>query len=121
MTSPMKFRGLPAVGRCIRRSDHSRTIKVDRTVVISVRVHPRASRARFSWKDGVLELWVCAPPAEGAANKAILAAVAGHFDVPESRVRLRSGARSRTKLVEVDKGDARLPSLPPRTKLTRLQ
>jgi len=38
----------------------------------------------------------------GAANRAVLAAVAGHFDLPVSSVRLRSGARSRTKLVEVD-------------------
>jgi len=50
----------------------------------------------------VLELWVNAPPVKGAANEAVLAAVAKHFDVPESRVRLRSGAHSRLKLVEVD-------------------
>jgi len=70
--------------------------------VISVPVHPRASRTRSLWKDGLLELWVNAPPVEGAANEAVLAAVAKHFDVPESRVRLRSGAHSRLKLVEVD-------------------
>ncbi|TMD16849.1 MAG: DUF167 domain-containing protein [Chloroflexi bacterium] len=71
-------------------------------MVISVPVHPRASRTRSLWKDGLLELWVNAPPVEGAANEAVLAAVAKHFDVPESRVRLRSGAHSRLKLVEVD-------------------
>jgi uncharacterized protein YggU (UPF0235/DUF167 family) len=49
----------------------------------------------------VLELWVTASPVEGAANKAALAAIARHFDVPVSTVRLKSGARSRTKLVEV--------------------
>jgi len=70
--------------------------------VISVPVHPRASRTRSLWKDGLLELWVNAPPVEGAANEAVLAAVAKLFDVPESRVRLRSGAHSRLKLVEVD-------------------
>jgi uncharacterized protein (TIGR00251 family) len=74
-------------------------------MVISVRVHPRASRPRASWNDGVLEVWVNAPPAEGAANKAVLAAVARHFDVPKSMVRLRSGAGSRTKLIEVDQGE----------------
>ena len=70
--------------------------------MISVPVHPRASRTRSLWKDGLLELWVNAPPVEGAANEAVLAAVAKLFDVPESRVRLRSGAHSRLKLVEVD-------------------
>ena len=71
-------------------------------VLITVRVHPRASHRKSSWKDGGLELWVNAPPVGGAANRAVLAAVAGHFDLPVSSVRLRSGARSRTKLVEVD-------------------
>ncbi len=76
-------------------------------MVITVRVHPRASHARSSWKDGVLELWVTAAPVEGAANKAALAAVARHFDVPASTVRLKSGARGRMKVVEVDENTAR--------------
>ena len=80
-------------------------------MVITVRVHPRASRAKSSWSEGVLQLWVTASPVEGAANKAVLAAVASHFDMPLSTVRLKSGARSRTKLVEVDApGRVRLPS-----------
>jgi len=70
-------------------------------VLITVRVHPRASRARSAWKENVLEVWVSAPPVEGAANKAVLEAVARELDVPLRTVRLRSGARSRTKVVEV--------------------
>ena len=70
-------------------------------MVIRVRVHPRASRARSSWNDGVLEMWVTAPPVEGAANRAVVAAVARRFKVAESKVRIRSGGRSRVKLVEV--------------------
>jgi len=62
-------------------------------LVISVRVHPRASQARSSWIDGVMEVWVTASPVDGAANKAVVAAVARHFRVPASRVRLRSGWR----------------------------
>jgi uncharacterized protein len=48
-----------------------------------------------------LEVWVSAPAAEGAANRAVLEAVAEELGVAPSKVRLRSGARSRTKLVEV--------------------
>ena len=70
-------------------------------MLITVRVHPRASRTKTSWKGGELEVWVNAPPHEGAANRAVLEAVARHFRVPISTVRLRSGARSRTKLVEL--------------------
>lgn len=49
----------------------------------------------------VLDVWVNAPPVEGAANKSVLRAVADHLGVPLTRISLRSGARSRTKIVEV--------------------
>lgn len=70
-------------------------------MVITVRVHPRASRARADWNGDVLDLWVTAPPVGGAANAAVMKAVAEEFDVPSGAVTLRAGARSRTKLVEV--------------------
>lgn len=70
-------------------------------MLITVRVHPRASRARSEWRDGVLEVWVTAAPVDGAANEAVLAAVAREAGVRLGAVRLRSGARGRTKVVEV--------------------
>ena len=72
-------------------------------MLVTVRVHPRASRPRAEWNGDVLEVWVSAPPAEGAANRAVLEAVAKVVGVPVSAVTLRSGARGRTKLVEVRK------------------
>jgi len=69
--------------------------------VITVRVHPRASRPKASWNGTVLEVWVNAAPVGGAANKAVLKAVADMLDVPVSAVTLRSGARGRTKMIEV--------------------
>ena len=78
-------------------------------MVISVRAHPRASRARVSWDGELLHAWITAPAAEGLANRAVCLAVARWLGVPPASVRLLSGTRSRTKLVEVD-GD---PSLPP--------
>lgn len=81
-------------------------------MLITVRVHPRASRARSEWKGGVLELWVTAPPVEGAANEAVLKAVATELRRPVSSVTLRSGARSRVKVVEVKGGaPGRRPSV----------
>lgn len=70
-------------------------------MLVTVRVHPRASRARAEWSGNVLEIWVSAPPVEGAANQAVLEAVAKEMGVRPSAVRLRSGARSRTKVFEV--------------------
>ncbi len=70
-------------------------------MLITVRVHPRASRAKTSWNGDVLDVWVTAPPVEGAANEAVLKAIAKELHVPLSAVSVRSGAGSRTKLVDV--------------------
>ena len=72
-------------------------------MLITVRVHARASRPRAQWNGDVLEVWVSAPPVEGAANSAVIAAVAREMGVPASSVTLRSGMHSRTKVVEVRK------------------
>lgn len=81
-------------------------------MILSVRAHPRASRERVAWDGERLHLWVSAPAAEGRANHAVVLAVARWLGVPPARVRLLSGTRSRTKLVEVD-GDPPLPAPSP--------
>ncbi len=70
-------------------------------MLITVRVHPRSSRARVVRDGEVLEVWVSAAAADGAANRAVLQAVAEEFGVAPSTIRLRSGSRARTKLIEV--------------------
>jgi uncharacterized protein len=80
-------------------------------VVISVRAHPRASRDRLAWDGERLHAWVTAPAADGLANRAVCLAVARWLGVPPAHVRLLSGTRSRTKLVEVA-GDPSLPRAP---------
>jgi len=44
---------------------------------------------------------VAAPPREGQANAAVVAALAEHFGVPRSQVRIIRGAGSRHKIVEI--------------------
>ncbi len=70
-------------------------------MLITVRVHPRASRSKTSWNGNLLEVWVTAPPVGGAANRAVLKAVADQLGVPGSTVVLRSGEHGRMKVVEV--------------------
>ncbi len=70
-------------------------------MLITVRVHPGASRSKTIWDGKQLEVWVTARPVGGAANKAMLKAVAGQLGVPVTAVVLRSGGRGRTKVVEV--------------------
>lgn len=55
----------------------------------------------MAWKGDALEVWVTAPPVGGAANEAVLETVAHELHVSRSRVTLRSGARSRKKVIEV--------------------
>jgi uncharacterized protein YggU (UPF0235/DUF167 family) len=47
---------------------------------------------------------VTAAPVEGAANVAVIKAVARELGVRPSAVSLRSGARGRTKIVEIERG-----------------
>jgi uncharacterized protein YggU (UPF0235/DUF167 family) len=54
----------------------------------------------------VLWLRVAARPVDGAANEALRRLLAASLDVAPSRVRIVSGAASRTKLVELDGVDA---------------
>lgn len=67
-----------------------------------IRAHPGASRERVEWDGEVLHVWVTARAAEGAANRALVRALARRLGVPESAVRLVAGRRGRDKLVEVE-------------------
>ena len=80
---------------------------------LTVRAHPRAGRARLRWDGETLQAWVTAAAAEGAANRALTAAIAEWLNVPRSAVRILAGARGRTKMLEVDG----LTALPPASEI----
>jgi uncharacterized protein (TIGR00251 family) len=69
---------------------------------IRVRAHPGASRERVSWDGGALHVWITARAIEGAANRALLAALARALGTRPSAVTLVAGERSRDKTVEVE-------------------
>lgn len=71
--------------------------------VIAVRVKTGARTATLAPQDdGSWLAQVTAPPVDGAANEALIRLVAQHFGVRRSQVRIRSGAASRAKRVEID-------------------
>ena len=77
-----------------------------------VRVTPRAGRdAIDGWTRDeagrpLLKLKVAAPPADGAANAAAAALIAGALGLRASAVRLAAGASSRLKAFDIDAEDA---------------
>lgn len=52
--------------------------------------------------DGRLRARVAARPVDGAANEALLRLIAAELGLSRSRVALRTGATSRTKVVDVE-------------------
>ncbi len=66
-----------------------------------VRVHPGASRTGAAWDGAVLHVRVTARAIEGAANRALIQAVADALGVRRSAVSLVAGERARVKHVEV--------------------
>ena len=77
------------------------------SIEFEVHVRPRASRSALAGvHDGVLALRVCAPPAQGQANDAVIELLATTFAVRASAVEIVKGASSRRKLIRI-RGDVR--------------
>ncbi len=71
-------------------------------VRVTVTVMPRARRTSVEpLEGGGLRVAVTAPAHEGQANAAVIDALAEHFRVPRSRVRIVLGRTVRRKVVEI--------------------
>jgi uncharacterized protein YggU (UPF0235/DUF167 family) len=66
-----------------------------------VRVTPGARRDEVRIADGTVQVRVTAPPADGAANDAVLAVLAAAFDLPRRDLILLRGAAARIKLIGI--------------------
>jgi len=76
-------------------------------IVLAVHVQPAAGRTEVVGRHGeALKVKVGAPPADGRANAAVLALLAGEFGVPASSVTLVSGRTARAKRVRIAGVDA---------------
>jgi hypothetical protein len=68
-----------------------------------VKAIPSASTESVVPRDGVnFTVSVKEPPLKGKANKAIIRALAGHFGVSESSVRIVSGWHIRNKVIVIE-------------------
>jgi uncharacterized protein (TIGR00251 family) len=74
-----------------------------RATRVPIYVQPRAAKTEIAGLyDGCVKVRLAAPPADGAANKALIEFIAQRLGVAKSRVRLISGESSRRKLIEID-------------------
>ena len=71
-------------------------------VWVRLRVQPKSSRDAICIEpDGRIRVAVTAPPADGAANKALIALIAGRMEIPRKAVTLVRGERSREKTLSL--------------------
>lgn len=68
---------------------------------LEVRVTPGASRDAVRIDGDSVQIRVTAPPAEGAANDAVLALLAAALDLPRRDLTLLRGATARIKLIGI--------------------
>ncbi|BCG47901.1 protein of unknown function DUF167 [Citrifermentans bremense] len=84
----------------------SEDLKVTATpegLLFTVHVQPRASRSEICGaKEGELRLRLTSPPVEDAANKQCVELIAKTLGVAKSKVSIKSGAKSRHKVVKVE-------------------
>ena len=71
-------------------------------LLVPVRVVPRAARQSLELEDGELRVRVTAPPVEGAANEAVIDAVATRLRLPRRAISIRRGARTRQKVLAIE-------------------
>lgn len=76
--------------------------KRDSSIVLQVRVQPRASKNEIAGvMDGALKVRLQAPALEDRANVALCEYLAELLKTPKSAVRILGGERSRIKRVEI--------------------
>ncbi len=71
-------------------------------MILQITVTTNAAKEEIQVKDGALKVKVRAKPIAGEANKAVTAALAKHFNVAESKVKIIRGLKSRKKVVEIN-------------------
>ena len=68
---------------------------------VKVRVIPRAKLNKVEVQpDGSIRVHTTTAPADGKANDAVIKALARHFDVPKSQIKIIRGTAARDKVVE---------------------
>jgi uncharacterized protein (TIGR00251 family) len=71
-------------------------------MIFNVRITPRASRNRVEQSGNNLKVYLTKPAAEGLANAQLIDLLSAHFKIKKYQVSIKSGEKSRNKLVEIN-------------------
>ncbi len=68
-----------------------------------VKVKPNSKQQKIEEsEDGTLIVHLKSPPVDGKANKELIDLLAKKFNVPKSKIIIKSGLSSKTKAIEID-------------------
>ncbi len=72
-------------------------------MIITAKVKPgsKAGDKIEKLEDGTYIIYIRARAHDGEANAALIKLLADYFNVPKTSIRIKSGASSRTKLIEL--------------------
>jgi len=70
-------------------------------MLIKVKAFPNSNKEEWTKKGAFFEIKIKEPPIRGMANKAIIRVLASIFQLPENKIRLVQGFRSRNKTFEI--------------------
>ena len=71
-------------------------------MIFHVRVNPRASRNHVERQGNKFKVYLTKPACEGAANKQLIDLLSSHLKIKKYQIKIKSGEKSRDKLVEID-------------------
>jgi len=70
-------------------------------MIFNVRVIPRSSRNRIQQEGNNLKAHLTKPAQQGLANEQLIELLSDYFKVKKYQIRIKSGEKSRDKLVEI--------------------
>ncbi len=68
---------------------------------IAIKVIPGAKKNQWKEENGMIKVYLTAPPLENRANEALVDFLAGHFDLKKSAIEIVKGLKSRHKIVNI--------------------
>lgn len=73
-------------------------------MLYEVIVKPNSKKGPLITEDGNhLTVFLREKPVDGGANRALIKLLSSHFKLPQAQIKIKTGFRSKHKLIEIDK------------------